>query len=146
VDLGTQMISLAQKLMMGSAAILFVLGSLHLLFTFRGNRLFPRDTHLERQMHLVAPVLTRRTTMWDAWIGFNASHSAGAMFFGLVYGYLALRQPQLLFRSVFLIAVGLALLGSYCYLAQRYWFRTPLAGILLSTLLYVASLYFSWEG
>ena len=139
------MISLAQKLMAGSAAVVFLLGAVHLLYTFRGNRLFPRDTHLERQMHLVAPVLTRRTTMWDAWIGFNASHSAGAMFFGLVYGYLALRHAEILFRSAYLITVGLALLAGYCYLAQRYWFRTPLAGILVSMLLYVASLYFFWE-
>ena len=139
------MISLAQKLMAGSAALLFLLGAVHLLYTFRGNRLFPRDTHLERQMHLVAPVLTRRTTMWDAWIGFNASHSAGAMFFGLVYGYLALRHSEILFRSAFLISVGLALLASYGYLAQRYWFRTPLAGILVSLLLYVAALHFFWE-
>lgn len=131
--------------MVGSAALLFLLGAIHLFYTFRGNRLYPRDTHLERQMHLVAPVLTRRTTMWDAWIGFNASHAAGAMFFGSVYGYLALRQAELLFRSAYLLTVGFALLVGYGYLAQRYWFRTPLAGILLSTLLYVASLYCFWE-
>lgn len=138
------MISLAQKLMAGSAGILLLLGAIHMRFTFSGNRMFPRDAHLERQMRLVAPVLTRRTTMWDAWIGFNASHSAGAIFFGLLYGYLALRHPDLLFRSPFLLAVGFAQLIAYCYLAQRYWFRTPLAGILLSTLLYVTSLYFYW--
>jgi hypothetical protein len=52
------------------------------------------------QTHLV---LTRQTTMWRAWIGFNASHSMGAVFFGLVYGYLALLHVELLFRSPFLL-------------------------------------------
>jgi len=138
------MFELPQMLMAGSALVVLMLGSIHLLYTFRGNKLFPRDTHLERQMQLVSPVLTSQTTMWRAWIGFNASHSYGAMFFGLVYAYLALAHDQLLFHSPYLIVVGLALLIAYLALAKAYWFSIPLLGILLSTLLYVAALVLAW--
>jgi hypothetical protein len=36
--------------------------------------------------------------MWKAWIGFNASHAYGAIFFGLIYGYLALEHSLLFFQ------------------------------------------------
>ena len=140
------MIPLVQQLMAGSALTILLLGSLHLLYTFRGKKLFPRDTHLERQMDLVSPVLTSRTTMWRAWIGFNASHSFGAMFFGLVYGYLALRLPDVLFHSHFLLLVGLALLLGYAWLGKVYWFWIPFTGSVLSTGLYVAALVVNWMG
>ncbi|MGH8105835.1 MAG: LIC_13387 family protein, partial [Arenimonas sp.] len=112
----------------------------HLLYTFRGNKLYPRDTHLERQMRLVAPVISRFTTMWDAWIGFNASHCFGVVFFGLIYGYFALVQSELLFHSRYLLSVGLVLLFGYAFLAKAYWFKTPLIGILLAIALYIAAL------
>ena len=134
------MVTLPQKLMAASALVIFVLGAVHLLYTFRGNKLYPRDTHLERQMRVVAPVISRQTTMWNAWIGFNASHSYGALFYGLVYGYLALAQSELLFHSYYLLLVGLSLLAGYVFLAKAYWFRIPLIGILSATALYVAAM------
>lgn len=133
------MIASAQQLMAASALVVLALGSIHLLYTFRGNKLYPRDTHLERQMRVVAPVLTRRTTMWNAWIGFNASHSLGAMFFGMTYAYLALAHAELLFHSSYLLVLGLGLLIAYLFLAKIYWFIVPLAGVSLSLALYVGA-------
>ena len=138
------MITLSQILMATSAFVILLLGSIHLLYTFRSNKLYPRDTHLERQMNLVSPVLTRQTTMWKAWIGFNASHGYGAMFFGLIYGYLALAQGEILFRSHYLLLVGLALLVGYVFLAKAYWFSVPFVGFSLSTALFIAALFTSW--
>lgn len=138
------MITLPQFLMTASALVIALLGSIHLLYTFRGNRLYPRDTHLERQMQVVSPVLTNQTTMWNAWVGFNASHSYGAIFFGLIYGYLALEHDELLFHSHYLLLVGLALLVGYVVLAKKYWFTIPLIGIGLSTALYVAAFVAHW--
>jgi hypothetical protein len=131
---------LAPYLLTGSAAILLVLGLLHLLYTFRGPKLFPRDAELRERMSSISPVITRETTMWKAWVGFNASHSFGAILFGLVYGYLALLHPAFLFRSVFLLVVGLVLLAGYTFLGVRYWFSVPFRGILLSLILYGSAL------
>ena len=139
------MITLPQKLMTASALVIALLGSIHLSYTFRGNKLYPRDTHLEREMHQVSPVLTRQTTMWKAWIGFNASHGFGAIFFGLIYGYLALVQAELLFHSHYLLLVGMAMLVGYTFLAKAYWFSIPLVGVLLSTALYVAAFVANWS-
>lgn len=131
---------LASVLMTASATIFLILGTIHLIYTFHGPKLTPRDSTLQSRMAEVHPVLTRETTMWKAWVGFNASHSLGAMLFGLVYGYLAIAQSQLLFQSPFLLAVGLAMLGSFVLLAKRFWFKIPLAGICLSLACYVASI------
>jgi len=76
--------------------------------------------------------------MWKAWLGFNASHSIGAMLFGSVYGYLALSQSDLLFGSVFLGILGGLVLISYAILGRTYWFSTPFRGIVLALFLYVS--------
>lgn len=93
------MSSVAAGLIALSAAILLVLGLLHLLYTFHGVKLHPRDADLQARMRAVSPVITRETTRWKTWIGFNASHSFGAILFGTVYGYLARVQRAFLFRS-----------------------------------------------
>lgn len=134
----------APVLLAASALIIFSLGALHLLLTFRGNKLHPRDAALEARLKEVALVLTRETTMWKAWIGFNASHSYGALLFGTVYGYLALFRSEFLFQDRFLLCVGLALLLGYVFLGKRYWFSVPFRGILAATALYVAGLLANW--
>ena len=136
--------TLAPLLIAGSAAIVMSLGLIHLLYTVRGTKLLPRDRDLKARMEEVSPVITRETTMWKAWVGFNASHSYGAILFGAVYGYLSLAHSAFLFQSTFLLSLGLLLLGGYAYLGKRYWFRVPFRGILLATVLYVIALVAHW--
>jgi hypothetical protein len=119
-----------------ACAIVFTLGLLHIVYTFRGSKLLPRDRELRAQMEQSALVLTRETTVWKAWIGFNASHSLGAMLFGIVYGHLALVQPIALAGSPFLLVVGAVVLLAYGWLARRYWFSVPFRGVVLAGLLY----------
>jgi hypothetical protein len=127
-------------LMFISAGIILALGCAHLWFTFNGPRLRPRDPALQAHMERDTPGITRQTTMWKAWVGFNASHSMGAILFGLVYGFLAVRHRELLFDSPFLLAVGAAMLCGFLILGRLYWFRTPFTGIALALACYVASL------
>ena len=138
------MTDLAQLLIVASAFIILVLGVIHLLYTFHGSKLLPRDRELKSRMENVSPEITRQTTMWRAWIGFNASHAFGAILFGAVYGYLALVHPAILFQSPFLLMVGLVLLGGYVFLGKRYWFSVPFRGILLAAALYGIALIVSW--
>lgn len=130
-------------LMLASAGIIFALGVIHLVYTFYGNKLTPRDPLLQTRMREVSPVITRQTTLWKCWIGFNASHSMGAIFFGLIYGYLVLMQPEMLFQSAFLLAVGFVLLAGYAILGKRYWFSVPYRGICLSLGCYLAAIVLS---
>ena len=67
--------------------IYVVLGLLHALYTFldirRPRRLVPDDSAVSAAMARSHLRLTRgRTTMWQAWVGFNFSHSLGVVLFG----------------------------------------------------------------
>ncbi len=136
---------IASILMFLSAAIILLLGAIHLLYTFHGPKLTPRDPALQVKMGEVSPVLTKDTSMWKAWVGFNASHSMGAILFGLIYAYLALAHTAVLFNSPFLLITGLVMLGGLLALAKAYWFRIPLAGIALSLACYLAGIAFSFS-
>jgi hypothetical protein len=127
-----------------SALVVLALGVLHLVYTFSGPKLTPRDPALQARMDEVPLVITRQTTVWRAWIGFNASHSMGAILFGLVYGFLANAHPELLFSSPFLLAVGVVMLGGLALLAKLYWFRIPFAGVVISLACYVLSIL-AWQ-
>lgn len=129
---------LAAALIAGSAAVVLLLGLLHLALLVLTPKFSPRDRELEARLKVVSPVISKQTTMWKAWVGFNASHSLCAILFGLVYGYLALWHPAFLTRTSFLGVVGALLLVSFLFLAARYWFSTPLRAIALALALYVA--------
>ena len=130
----------AKTLMVFSASIAFTLGVVHLLYTFLGTNLTPRDPGLQISMSQISPVITKETTMWRCWIGFNASHSMGLILFGLIFGFLALAHGELLFRSPFLLGVGLAMLGGLVVLCKVYFFNAPLIGISIALACYVASI------
>jgi len=133
----------ARILMVLSAGIVFTLGVIHLGYTFWGTNLTPRDPALQTIMNQTSPVITKETTMWKCWIGFNASHSMGLILFGLIFGYLALAHSRVLFQSPFLLVVGLAMLGGFVVLSKIYFFRTPLVGISISLACYGASVVLS---
>ena len=95
-------------------------------------------------MQEVSPVITRQTTMWKAWVGINATHSYGLILFGAVYGYLALAYSSFLLQSVFLLLLGLTLLLGYVFVARKYFFRIPLRGVIVATMLYVLALIITW--
>jgi len=88
-------------------------------------------------MMAVSPVITGETTMWRAWVGFNATHSFGLILFGAVYGYLAIRHSASLFQSWFLLALGFALLLGYAVIAKFYFFTAPFRGVVLAAALYL---------
>ena len=133
----------AKILMVLSAGICLMLGVFHLVYTFRGPLLTPRDPALQISMSHIAPVITNETTMWRCWVGFNASHSMGLILFGLVFGFLALAHSELLFHSPFLLVIGLAMLGGFVALCKLYFFSAPLRSISISLVCYVASIVLS---
>lgn len=129
---------LSPLLVAASAAVLGALGSIHLLYTYRGDKFHPRDPGLRAAMERSTIVITRQTTVWRANLGFNATHSLGLLLFALLYGHLALWQWPVLHASPFLLALGMAVLLAYLVLAQRYFFRIPLRGMALACALYGA--------
>jgi hypothetical protein len=133
----------AKILMVLSASIMFVLGVIHLAYTFQGPKLTPRDAALQISMSQISPVITKETTMWRCWVGFNASHSMGLILFGVVFGFLGLAHGQLLFHSPFLLVVGCAALVGFDVLCKLYFFSVPLTGISISLACYLTSIALS---
>ncbi len=127
---------LSQSLIAASAGIALVTGAAHLHGTFFGADLKPADPGLEAQMRAVPLRISRQTTVWKVWIGFNAILSLGLMLFGLAYGYLATRQFDVLQRSWFLLGLGLCFLAGLVVLWWRYTFSLPVRVYALALGLY----------
>jgi hypothetical protein len=84
-----------------------------------------------------SPVISKETTMWRAWIGFNASHSLGAMLFAGIYIPLSVSYFNVIEESVWFSVLPVLIGFSYLVLAKLYWFKIPFLGILLSTLCFL---------
>ena len=134
------MMLLPSTLMAASAAVIILLGALHLLYTFTGNKFHPRDGELRTRLEQVSPVTSRQTTMWKVWVGCHASHSYGLLLFGAVYGYLTFLHSGFLFQSWFLLGLGLLFLVGFAVLGKSYWFRIPFRAIFVATAFYVGAL------
>ncbi|NOQ78398.1 MAG: hypothetical protein GQ546_03250, partial [Gammaproteobacteria bacterium] len=67
------------------ASIFGISGFVHLIYTFYTNKFDARKSSVTAAMKTTSPILTKETTMWDAWIGFNASHSLGAILVAAFY-------------------------------------------------------------
>jgi hypothetical protein len=65
------------------------------------------------------------------------------LLFGLVFGFLALAHGEVLFRSPFLLVVGLAMLAGLVVLCKLFFFRVPLIGVSIALVCYVASVAIS---
>src|SRR5258708_13283459 len=117
---------LAGILIATSATITLFLGLAHIYLTFFTRAFAARDAALEEKIKSVSPRISGQTTMWRAGVGFHASHALGLIFFGLVYGYLALAQRDFLIRAPFLVVLGALVLLGYVVLPNLYSSDPPL--------------------
>ena len=131
---------ISRMLLAASAAIVLFLGSVHLAYTMFTQNFSPTDGQLEIAMKRTPMVISRQTTMWNAWIGFHFSHSIALILFGLMYGYLVLFRWEVLHRSCFLAILGLLFLLVYVALARVFWFKAPFLWVSMATVLYFAGL------
>jgi hypothetical protein len=120
---------LEQVLLVTGALIFGVLGSIHLFYTFVGNRFDPRDAAARAAMESTSPMISRRMSMWQAWIGFNGSHSLGAIVFAAFVLLLALRHMDFLRAHPAFAWLAFANAAAWFAVGARYWFRIPLTGI-----------------
>jgi hypothetical protein len=134
---------LSRSLFLLGALPFLVLGIMHALATpltpEQKKGLSPRDPAYGHGMSQQTVLLTRRVNLWQGWVGFNLSHSLGAVLFGLVV--LLVGRNATTFRDNWAAFVPLAIVGSAAYLAigLRYWFRTPIIGVLVSAACFLAS-------
>lgn len=130
---------LAKTLWILGSSVILMLGLVHLFYTLFTQKLDPKKGELITAMKSSYPRLTNQTTMWKAWVGFNCSHSTGAIFFGLINIYLAIGYFQQIESDKLLLLIVLLMAASYYWLAWRYWFKIPLIGISITLFCYVAA-------
>ena len=124
--------------LLGIAGLIYVLlGSLHALYTFldmrNPRRIVPDDPLVITAMQASKIRLTRgESTMWQGWVGFNLSHSLGALMFAAACFIVAALFRIFAFSPWALFALA-AVSSLYLLMAVQYWFRIPIVGTALAT-------------
>ena len=137
---------LSKILWLTGSAIFFILGAIHLHYTFFTTKFDPRNRNVLGEMENTSMRLTDETTMWKAWKGFNASHSAGALFIGLVNALLAVKYFYVIEDSFLFSFLTIVTSVFYLWLAKKYWFSIPFYSLLVATACFVSSPVISFFG
>jgi len=134
---------LCRYLFMAGALPFIILGTLHALATptrvDQARGLSPQDPAIRDAMQAEPLLMTRRTSLWWAWVGFNLSHSLGAVLFGAVVVLLGRSSASFTPQAHLFMPLAILTSSSYLYLAARYWFRTPIIGVGFSTACFIGS-------
>ncbi|WP_418637826.1 LIC_13387 family protein [Winogradskyella sp.] len=117
--------------------IFIILGSIHLIYTFFTNKFSSRNSAVIAEMKLSHPILTKQTTLWKAWVGFNASHSIGVLFFGIINLYLMLNYYDTFKSDHFFIILNIFIACFYIWLSKKYWFNVPFIGASIGLICYL---------
>ena len=129
-----------EQWLLGIGATIFgVLGTVHLVFTYFTDKFETYDPQVGNAMRGTSPLITPDTSVWLAWIGFNASHSIGAMVFSAIYIYVSVFEYEFLQTSLFLLGLPILVGAAYTVLASLYWFKIPLVGVSVATVCFIGS-------
>lgn len=126
-----------------AGGILFVMGTMHLLLTLidvRSPRSFtPSDDSVRVAMQNSMLRFARgRTSTWDAWLGFNVSHSLGVMVFGGAAIFVPALATETQRTAVLVVLAALSIV--YLATSIRFWFYKPTIGLTTATLLFLSAL------
>jgi hypothetical protein len=119
----------AQILEIFGALIFLLLGLIHGVLTFQDlsqPRTFtPPDAALRQAMQESRIAIHPQTNLWNAWLGFNLSHSLGLIMFGGTYFGIGLFcfSAFAQFRWLPICPVLVAMV--YLILSIRFWFSSP---------------------
>jgi hypothetical protein len=134
---------LSRYLFLAGAVPYLFLGAAHARATpLRADQragLSPADPELAAAMTRTWPRLTRRTTMWLTWVGFNLSHSLGALAFGAFVVVIGRSAASYAGQAAACAPLATLIAAAYVGLAVKYWFRIPIVGCVASLVLFAAA-------
>lgn len=140
-------IHMAQILLTIASIIFLVLGTLHGVLTLRDvakPRAFtPTDDAVRIAMQNTRLRFNPRANFWQAWLGFNLSHSLGIVIFGGGLLFLAWVHFPAFAAGHLLQGAAMAVPAAYLIIALRFWFWGPAFGAGLSLLCIVAAVVLS---
>ena len=124
---------MAQVLLFTGALVFFVFGANHGILTLRDLSLprtfTPTDESVRRAMQKSRLAINPRTNLWDAWLGFNLSHSLGLVLFGGGLIVAAWRHFPVFAQSPLMQVTALVVAAAYLILSVRFWFWVPAIGV-----------------
>jgi hypothetical protein len=127
---------IARVLVIAGAAILLSLGILHGVLTLqdlRNPRTFtPPDLALRQAMQESTIAIDPRTNLWQAWLGFNLSHSLGLVMSGGTLLAIGLYDFPLFARTVWLECCAISIACAYLVMSIKFWFSKPAIGAAIS--------------
>jgi len=130
---------MSQVLFIIGASIFGILGLVHLIYTFFTDKFNPYNPDVTAAMKSATPNITKETTVWRATVGFNASHSLGAILFAAIYIPLAFSHIQFITNNSWFAVLPSIIGFSYVFLAKIYWFKIPFFGFLISSICFVSA-------
>jgi hypothetical protein len=137
------MLELSRYLFLIGALPFIVFGLLHAAATpqtaAHAKGLSPRDSAVRDAMMHDTILLTRRTTVWLAWVGFNLSHSLGLLLLGVVVALIGRTSASFQAQAAVFLPLAVVVSATYLVLGVRYWFRTPIIGISLASVCFLVS-------
>jgi hypothetical protein len=115
--------------LIAGGCIFIVMGCVHGLATavdvFRPTHFAPADDDVRLAMRSTrVRFLRARANVWDAWLGFNLSHSLGMLVFGAATVWLGSKLGHIDGAKA-LLPVPFALGIAYLLLSLRFWFYLP---------------------
>lgn len=138
---------MAQILLTIGGTILLVLGTLHGVLTLRDvakPRAFtPTDDAVRIAMQGARLRFSPRANLWQAWLGFNLSHSLGVALFGGAFLFLARFHFPIFAASPLLQGAAVVGAAAYLILSLRFWFWGPALGSGLSLACILAAVVLS---
>ena len=133
----------SRALFLAGALPFLFLGIAHLVATPRRpsdrRGLSPFDPAVAATMAGASVRITRRTTLWLTWVGFNLSHGLGVILFGVVVLLAGRSDASFTSEAPVFVPLAVVVSGTYVAIGLRYWFRAPILGCATSFALFVLS-------
>ncbi len=132
---------MAQLPVILAATIFLSLGTLHGLLTLKDLKnpkaFTPCDPELRNAMQQSGIALHPAINLWDAWMGFNLTHSLGIVLFAGAYLYVGMFAAPAFAQSVSLQACAIGVSAIYLVISLRFFFSKPAIGSALGLALFV---------
>jgi hypothetical protein len=124
--------TMGQILVIAGASILLFLGIVHGILTLRDlsepHTFTPPDLTLRQAMQESSIAIHPHTNLWQAWLGFNLSHSLGLMMFGGTYLVIGLCYFPLFAQIRWLQCCAVSIACAYLVMSVKFWFSEPAIG------------------
>ena len=141
---------MAQVLLIVGAGILLMMGAGHgvltLLDTIRPRYFTPIDDSVRLAMEGAKRLgmqrglpVSPKGNMWRAWLGFNLSHSLGAVVYSSILLVLALHHFAVFAESGLIQGAVLGVTSTYWVISIRFWFWVPSVGISAALLCFLGA-------